>query len=107
MLHQIRTAMENREIEQIFEVLIEVDEPYIGGKPRKTNAVLDKDGNVVKPGKVPSGKRGGGTKKTPVVGVKERSTGKVYAKVMLSNNVCKEEGVTIVSDDFKGYNQYT
>jgi transposase-like protein len=107
MLHQIRTAMENREIEQIFEAVVEVDETYIGGKPRKTNAVLDKDGNVTKPGKVPPGNRGRGTKKTPVVGVKERSTGKVYAKVMLPNNkgqklngkqllgvieqVCKEE----------------
>jgi transposase-like protein len=120
MLHQIRTAMENREIEKIFESIVEVDETYIGGRPRKTNAVLDKDGNVIKSGKLPPGKRGRGTKKIPVVGVKERSTGKVYAKVMPPNEegkkltgkqllgvieqVCKEEGVTIVSDDFKGYN---
>jgi transposase-like protein len=87
ILHQIRIAMANREIEQIFEAVVEVDETYVGGKPRKTNAVLDKDGNVIKPRKFYN-KRGRGTNKTPVVGIKERSTGHVYAKVMQPN----EEG---------------
>jgi hypothetical protein len=40
MMQQIRIAMANREIEEIFEAVIEVDETYIGGKPKKTNAVL-------------------------------------------------------------------
>jgi hypothetical protein len=39
MLNQVRIAMANREIEQIFEAVVEVDETYVGGKPRKTNAV--------------------------------------------------------------------
>jgi transposase-like protein len=119
MLHQIRIAMSNREMEECFEGLVEIDETYVGGKPRKGNAILDKDGNVIKSGKLPPAKRGRGTKKTPVVGVKERSTGKVYATVMLPNKegqaltgkqlppiidkVCKK-GTIIASDDFKGYN---
>jgi transposase-like protein len=44
MLHQVRIAMANKEIEQLFEAVVEVDETYVGGKPRKTNAVLDKEG---------------------------------------------------------------
>jgi transposase-like protein len=85
MLHQIRIAMSNRKMEECFEGLVEIDETYVGGKPRKGNAILDKDGNVIKSGKLSPAKRGRGTKKTPVVGVKERSTGKVYATVMLPN----------------------
>jgi transposase-like protein len=47
MLQQIRTAMANRETEHIFDALTEVDETYTGGKPRKGNAALDKDGNEI------------------------------------------------------------
>jgi hypothetical protein len=35
MMQQIRIAMANREIEEIFEAVIEVDETYIGGKTEK------------------------------------------------------------------------
>jgi hypothetical protein len=49
---------------------------YIGGKPRKPNAILDKDGNVIARTRPPS-KRGRGTNKLSVVGIKERSTTKV------------------------------
>jgi hypothetical protein len=63
MSMRIRRAMiEQRELMNGF---IEMDETYVGGKPRK--------------GDEPS-KRGRGTKKTPVVGIIERK-GKVYAKV--------------------------
>ena len=63
MAMRIRRAMiEDRELMSGF---VEMDETYIGGKPRK--------------GDEPS-KRGRGTKKTPVVGMVERG-GKVYAKV--------------------------
>ena len=50
--------------------IVEMDETYIGGKPRKTN---NKDDN-----NLPL-KRGRGTKKIPVVGIVERK-GKVIAK---------------------------
>jgi transposase-like protein len=118
MLHQIRKAMANIEFKELFEGIVEVDETYIGGKPRKGNAILDKDGNVVYRPK-PNAKRGRGTKKTPVVGVKERSSGRVYAKVMLPDekgrkltgtqlvNIIKEsckEGAVVMTDDNPSYN---
>jgi len=46
--------------------IIEMDETYVGGKPRKSNNKDDDDLN-------PPSKRGRGTKKTPVVGMVERN----------------------------------
>lgn len=37
MLKQIRTAMGNENLEKSFELIVEVDETYVGGKPRKQN----------------------------------------------------------------------
>jgi transposase-like protein len=117
MLHQIRIAMRNKEIEQVFEDVVEADETYVGGKPRKTNAVLDSKGNTIVKPKVKN-KRGRGTDKTPVSGVKERNTGHVYAKVMFPNKegkvlsgpqllgvikkTCKE-GTVVNTDEFRSY----
>jgi transposase-like protein len=118
MLKQIRIAMGNKEILKEFEAIVEVDETYVGGKPRKGNAILDKDGNVIKSGNLPPQKRGRGTKKIPVVGVKERSTGKVYARVMLPNEEGQKltgrqlveliekavkDGTIVMTDDFSSY----
>ena len=50
--------------------IIEADDAYIGGKPRKSNKRSDNE---------PS-KRGRGTKKTPIIGAVERS-GNVVARV--------------------------
>jgi transposase-like protein len=117
MLKQIRTAMGNEEMSKAFEAFVEIDETYIGGKPRKENAKLYKNGNAVLSEK-PKPKRGRGTDKTPVIGVKERGTSRVYAQVALPNEkgqkltgrqllaildkVCKD-GTTVASDDFRGY----
>ena len=71
MLHQIRKAMEKEEYKETFEAIVEIDETYVGGKPRKDNdhSEDNKDKNSEnKP------KRGRGTSKTPVIGVKERNT---------------------------------
>lgn len=107
MLHKIREAMSNTDMSKAFEAIVEIDETYIGGKPRKRNG-----------DSVPS-KRGRGTNKTPVVGVKERNSNKVYAQVALPNKkgqkltgkqlfkildkVCKDN-TTVMTDDFSGYN---
>lgn len=107
MLHKIREAMSNTDMNKAFEAIVEIDETYIGGRPRKRNGES-----------VPS-KRGRGTNKTPVVGVKERSSNKVYAQVALPNKkgqkltgkqlfkildkVCKDN-TTVMTDDFSGYN---
>lgn len=92
---RIRRAMiEQRELMNGF---VEIDETYVGGKPRK--------------GGEPS-KRGRGTKKTPVVGLIERG-GKVFAKVnkkldsknlaqLVRENVDIKNAV-IITDEYTGY----
>lgn len=115
MLHQIRVAMQKEDFREAFEAIVEIDETYVGGKPRKDNKHSEQSGNDDndKP------KRGRGTSKTPVVGVKERSTGKVHAVVAIPdsevkqlsgkqllgilNKVCKNN-TTVMTDQFKGYN---
>ena len=113
MLHQIRKAMENEEYKETFEAIVEIDETYVGGKPRKDNKHDDSDkDDEDKP------KRGRGTSKTPVIGVKERNTGKVHAVVANYNDegkrlsgkqlfavlkkVCKPN-TTVMTDQFSGY----
>lgn len=114
MLQQIRRAMQKEECKDTFEAIVEVDETYVGGKPRKDNdhSEDNKDDEH-------KNKRGRGTSKTPVVGVKERSTGKVHAVVSLPdeqgkqlsgkqllnilNKVCKDN-TTVMTDQFRGYN---
>lgn len=115
MLKQIRTAMGNENLEKAFELIVEVDETYVGGKPRKGNNNL----KFTTPKPKETSTTGRGTKKTPVIGVKERGTGRVYARVALPNengqkltgnqllkvisSVTKPNTV-VMTDDFKGYN---
>jgi len=107
ILKQIRIAMANHSNNELFKAIIEVDETYIGGRPRKGTM-----GDQVK------AKRGRGTKKTPVVGVLDRETGKVYAHVMSENKDGKKltgkqllnviemhahQDATIITDQFRAY----
>jgi len=108
MLKQIRKATSNVEHGKTFEAMVEIDETYIGAKPRKKNKKDDDD----KPNK-----RSRGTKKNPVVGIVDRGKKKVYAKVSLSNKegkklsgnqllailneVCKRKA-TVITDEFTG-----
>lgn len=91
MLQQIRMAMGNKEQEEFFNAIIEIDETYVGGKPRKENKHGkddngdDDQGNTSTPNK-----RGRGTKKTPVIGVVDRDNKKIYARVALPNKEGKE-----------------
>ncbi|MDR2057409.1 MAG: IS1595 family transposase [Dysgonamonadaceae bacterium] len=64
MLNMIKQAMGNEEQKQLFEAIVEIDETYAGGKPRKSNNPEVKSEN----------KRARGTSKTPIVGVKDRTT---------------------------------
>ena len=112
MLQQIRIAMNNSENTQFVETVVEIDETYLGGKPKKNNKDDDD---------APKNKRGRGTSKTPIVGVVDRENKKVYARVALPNKagkkltgsqlisilkeVSKAENENIViSDEFSGYN---
>ncbi len=110
MLKQIRMAMSNIEHGKTFEAIVEVDETYIGGKPRKKNRKEDDNEHH---------KRGRGTKKKPVIGIVDREKKKVYAKVSLPNKkgkklsgnqilgilneVCKKKTI-VITDEFAGYN---
>lgn len=107
MLKQIRSAMGNVDMSKAFEAMVEIDEAYIGGKPRKENNQIHG-----------TAKRGKGTKKTPVIGVKERGSNRVYAKVTLPDEngkkltgkqlfnvldaVCKNDAI-VLTDDYYGY----
>ena len=67
MMQRIRAAMQkDTEQQRLFKGIIEMDETYIGGKPRKANKKEDRDND---------NKRGRGTKKLPVVGIIERDGG--------------------------------
>ena len=93
---RIRVAMIDQG--ELLKGVVEMDETYVGGKPRKgTREKL---------------KRGRGTKKVPVVGMVERS-GKVVARVckiltakkltrLIRQNVNIAES-RLVTDEFKGY----
>jgi transposase-like protein len=99
---KIREAMYEPEQRQMLTGIVEADETYIGGKPRKTG---------------PDDKhhpRGRGTKKTPVLGMVERG-GKVKARVVrkeqlqsrkLQNLVRRNVDITtstLMTDEFGGY----
>ena len=115
ILKQIRLAMSNENLEKSFELIVEVDETYVGGRPRKQNNNL----KFTTPFPKDTSTTGRGTKKTPVIGVKERGTGRVYARVALPDHngqkltgkqllsvistVTKPDTV-VMTDDFKGYN---
>ena len=110
MLKLIRQAMGTEAHKDTFEAIVEIDETYLGGKPRKENK---HNGKVSK-----KSKRGRGTSKTPVVGVVERSSGRIYAKVALPNKegkklsgkqllsildeVCKSN-TTVMTDQLSSY----
>lgn len=115
MLQQIRKAMGNGGSKEFFDTIVEIDETYVGGKPRKGNNKDDDDNGT------PTVKRGRGTTKTPVVGVVDRVNKQVFAKVAMPNGkgqrltakqliailktVSKQENNnTIMTDEFKGYN---
>lgn len=105
--------MAKDEMKEVFKAIVEIDETYVGGKPRKENKHDEGEFNDK------FNKRGRGTSKTPVIGVKERNTGKVHAVVANKNKdgkqltgkqlfkvldkICKE-GTTVMTDQFSGYN---
>lgn len=98
---KIRQAMVDTGQRNLLRGLVEMDETYIGGKPRKGNG-----------GEKP--KRGRGTKKVPVIGMIERG-GEVRANVakgghlytrhladLVRRNIDTKNSV-LVTDEFSGY----
>ncbi|MGA2067411.1 MAG: IS1595 family transposase [Thermoguttaceae bacterium] len=73
LAHRIRLAMKCDPLASKLKGTVEVDETYVGGKPRKGKK--DAAGNLI------VNKRGRGTKKVPVVALVERS-GRVRTRVV-------------------------
>jgi len=107
MMHRVRTAMAaDPEQERLLHGIVEADETYVGGKPRKGNK-RDDD----KPSK-----RGRGTKKVPVIGAVERG-GRVVARVArpgdlsakgIGNFIARfidKAGSILITDEYKGYSR--
>jgi transposase-like protein len=105
MMHRIRVAMAgDPEQAKLLHGIVEADETYIGGKPRKGNQRKDD-----KPSK-----RGAGTLKTSVVGVVERG-GRVIARAVKRRQVSgpglakflsefiDKSGSLLMTDEFTGY----
>lgn len=106
MVHRIRAAMLNDpEQNNLLHGIIEADETYVGGKPRKGNK-RDDD----KPSK-----RGRGTSKKPVIGVIERG-GRVVAKPAAAGELSAKglakfisrfvdvDASLVITDEYSGYN---
>lgn len=102
MQQRIRAAMASDEAPMLAGI-IEADETYVGGKPRKSNRKDDDKTN----------KRGRGTEKTPIIGAVERD-GNVIAQVaedlsgkgILSfiKQSIKTEDSVLITDEYKAYN---
>lgn len=43
MLHLIRQAMSKDEYNEVFEAVVEIDETYVGGKPKKSNVHTERE----------------------------------------------------------------
>lgn len=107
MMHRIRTAMAaDPEQDKLLHGIVEADETYIGGKPRKGNK-RDADQPA---------KRGRGTKKVPVIGAVERN-GRVVARVanpgdLSGKGIAKfiarfidKAGTILITDEYRGYSR--
>ena len=106
VMNRIRKAMKGNQAE-LLSGIVEMDETYVGGKPRKTKKKDDDDNNKGNP-------RGRATKKECVVGMIERG-GKVKAQnvdkhqlkakdlqELVRKNI-KTSNSVLMTDEYKGY----
>jgi hypothetical protein len=104
MQQRIRAEMGRNTPSALLQGIIEADECYIGGKPRKRNKRKDDE---------PPNKRGRGTKKTPVIGAVERG-GEVMARVatdlsgrgilkFITRELVKTEESKLITDEYSPY----
>lgn len=106
MMHRIRNAM--KDDGELLTGIIEMDETYIGGKPRRGNK---RDDDIEGGDK---GSRGRGTKKIPVVGMVARA-GKVKAQAVSKHELKAKDlhalirkGIdtaasVLITDEYRGY----
>ena len=101
MMQKIRAEM-GRKSSELLQGIIEADETYIGGKPRKGNKHEDD----------PPNKRGRGTDKIPIIGMVERG-GDIKAQVATSltskdiiefvTDSVDPDGSVLITDEFAAY----
>lgn len=105
---RVRCAMIEQDI--TLQNIVEFDEAYIGGIPRKVNIEPNK-ANLSSV----TNKRGRGTKKTPIVGVVERNgdivlqvTERLTSKFLLGmlQNHVKTNNAIVMTDEFKSYGKF-
>jgi transposase-like protein len=115
--HRIREAMKKEPMAGMLHGVVEVDETYVGGKPRSGWKRPPKpklgptDSKFAAPARNPKGGRGRGTKKAPVMVLVERGGGvrcapvhRVTAKELgqqIEVNVAKD--ALLITDDFRSY----
>ena len=103
MMQRVRDAM-GRDEADMLTGLVEMDEAYVGGKPRKSN---ERDGGA------PPAPRGRGTTKQPVVGAVERK-GRMKARTVDPERMTHAEmmalakawiapGAALHTDEYAGY----
>ena len=102
---QIRKAMKQAGQRSLLTGIVEMDQTYIGGKPRKGTTGDGPDGRHL---------RGRGTKKSPVIGAVERQ-GKVTAKAVAKGQMkgrhmrafvrqrIDTSKASLITDEYKGY----
>lgn len=105
MMHRVRVAMANDPAQsKLLHGIVEADETYVGGKPRKGNRRDDDKPNP----------RGRGTRKAPVIGAVERN-GRVVARPARPSDLSAKglakfiarfvdaAGTLLITDEYKGY----
>lgn len=104
LAHRIRLAMNEDPLLKLLQGIVEVDETYVGGKPRK-------EGKSELEGIRPKSKRGRGTSKTPVLALVERNGNiisrpieRVNAKTLKGaiKEVCNKSSC-IMTDEWPSY----
>ncbi len=105
MMHRIRVAMERDQFHsELLQGIVEMDETYVGGRPRKSNKRDDDKPH----------KRGRGTDKTPVIGIVERGgrvvatpapAGDLSAKALAKflARFVSTSGSLLMTDEYAGY----
>ena len=109
MQQRIRAAMLTEQ-KALLQGVVEADETYVGGKPRKGNRRTTTSESTPPP---PHNPRGRGTRKTPVIGAIERG-GRVVARVAddltgkgilrFLRDTVDPQGTLLITDEYRAYN---
>lgn len=104
---RVRCAMVDKELE--LDGLLEMDESFVGGKPRKKYGIHNESAANLSQ---VTNKRGRGTKKIPMVGIAEKK-GQVSTKIIkkltgknllaMLKRYAKMDESAVITDDFRSY----